>query len=241
MQQSVITIVVVVVILIASQCDPLSAEIFEPQSIDAFPVMKMTDELRIELNADDSQAIADDDEASDASDAIDADVDSFRRLLTISRLKHKTSVAAAAAANATKADGAYTSTFMAEANNYNISSRVVDIFLFTQYCGPTSRLSQRLGSGINKASEFLLGSHRPPHAATNRRQPRQEDDYADDIVDNDVAADMAGGSNGQRARVTYAQLDGCCRQHDNCPNYITELGHYDLYPGLEHRNQYFAR
>lgn len=86
----------------------------------------------------------------------------------------------------------YSNEFLAEANDYNITNRVVDIFLFTQYCGPSNRIF----------SPFM------------RRQTQQ---------------------------VTYEDLDVCCHQHDNCENYILGNDDYTKYPGLPHKNQFFAR
>lgn len=122
-------------------------------------------------------------------------------------------------ASNSSAAAAYSPAFLAEANDYNISNRVVDIFFFTQYCGPNSRLAQRVGpadGGKRRRRKKKGGS---------RKKTEEEED------------DVGRGA----ARVTYAELDVCCRQHDNCANYITEAKHYELYPGLEHRNQYFAR
>lgn len=40
---------------------------------------------------------------------------------------------------------------------------------------------------------------------------------------------------------TYADLDVCCKQHDECPNYIVGDGDYVRYPGLPRRPQLFSR
>lgn len=86
----------------------------------------------------------------------------------------------------------YSNEFLAEANDYNITNRVLDIFLFTQYCGPSNRV----------------------FAPFMRRQSSQ---------------------------ITYADLDVCCHQHDNCENYILGPDDYGRYPGLTQKNQFFAR
>lgn len=87
----------------------------------------------------------------------------------------------------------YSDEFLADANNYNISNRVVDIFFFTQYCGPSNRIWRQITRPFSKD------------------------------------------------RVTYADLDVCCYQHDNCENYVLDGADYDRYPGLPHRSQFFAR
>lgn len=40
---------------------------------------------------------------------------------------------------------------------------------------------------------------------------------------------------------TYANIDVCCKQHDECPNYISIDSDYDRYPGLPRRQQIFSR
>lgn len=40
---------------------------------------------------------------------------------------------------------------------------------------------------------------------------------------------------------TYADLDICCKQHDECPNYISSDSDYERYIGLPHRPQAFSR
>lgn len=42
-------------------------------------------------------------------------------------------------------------------------------------------------------------------------------------------------------KYTYADIDVCCKQHDECPNYILSDRDYDRYSGLPRRNQIFAR
>lgn len=95
------------------------------------------------------------------------------------------------------ANANYSNGFLAEANDYNISNRVVDIFLFTQYCGPSERIWKTVSRPFTGVQQL--------------------------------------------ERVTYADLDVCCRQHDSCPNYIQNKEQYNQYPGLDFRNQYFAR
>lgn len=91
----------------------------------------------------------------------------------------------------------YSPEFLASANDYNISNRVLDIFYFSRYCGP----GERVWGGRNT-----------------------------------VAATPANAK-----RISYADLDECCRHHDECPNYIRDPEHYSFFPGLEYRNQYFSR
>lgn len=43
------------------------------------------------------------------------------------------------------------------------------------------------------------------------------------------------------SKKTYAQIDVCCKQHDECPNYISGDSDYDRYTGLPHRQQAFSR
>lgn len=88
----------------------------------------------------------------------------------------------------------YSPEFLASANDYNISNRVLDIFYFSRYCGPGDR---------------VWGGR------------------------------SAAGGNSER--ISYADLDECCRQHDECPNYIRDPEQYGQFPGLEYRNQYFSR
>lgn len=40
---------------------------------------------------------------------------------------------------------------------------------------------------------------------------------------------------------TYANVDVCCRLHDDCPNFVTTPDDYNQYPGLEIRPQFFSR
>lgn len=40
---------------------------------------------------------------------------------------------------------------------------------------------------------------------------------------------------------TYADIDVCCKQHDECPNYISSDGDYSRYPGLPRKSQIFSR
>lgn len=40
---------------------------------------------------------------------------------------------------------------------------------------------------------------------------------------------------------TYADIDVCCKQHDECPNYISGDSDYDRYMGLTRRPQIFSR
>lgn len=44
--------------------------------------------------------------------------------------------------------------------------------------------------------------------------------------------------NGER---TYGDIDQCCRMHDDCPNFVEKEEHYNQYPGLEIRPQFFSR
>lgn len=44
----------------------------------------------------------------------------------------------------------YSDEFLADANNYNISNRVVDIFFFTQYCGPSNRIWKQITRPFSK-------------------------------------------------------------------------------------------
>lgn len=44
--------------------------------------------------------------------------------------------------------------------------------------------------------------------------------------------------NGER---TYSDIDRCCKMHDSCPNFVEKKEHYDQYPGLEIRSQFFSR
>lgn len=39
----------------------------------------------------------------------------------------------------------------------------------------------------------------------------------------------------------YADLDVCCKRHDECPNYITDDSDYERYIGLPRRPQIFSR
>lgn len=40
---------------------------------------------------------------------------------------------------------------------------------------------------------------------------------------------------------TYADIDVCCRMHDECPHYVSDSDDYKQYPGLEQRPQFFSR
>lgn len=40
---------------------------------------------------------------------------------------------------------------------------------------------------------------------------------------------------------TYADIDVCCKRHDECPNYIVSSSDYERYVGLPQRSQLFAR
>lgn len=40
---------------------------------------------------------------------------------------------------------------------------------------------------------------------------------------------------------TYADIDVCCKRHDECPNYISSDSDYDKFNGLPKRPQLFAR
>lgn len=113
----------------------------------------------------------------------------FRRRMTTTTTTTTTTVAPPRA-------NTYSAEFLASANDYNISNRVLDIFYFSRYCGPGER---------------VWGGR--------------------------IAA--AGGGNAKR--ISYADLDECCRQHDECPNYIRDPEQYAAFPGLEYRNQYFSR
>lgn len=93
----------------------------------------------------------------------------------------------------------YSKEFLAAANDYNITNRVLDIFFNTQYCGPGS-----VSRGYVKHS-------------SSRDDARQ------------------------MGRLTYADLDSCCKMHDECPKYITRYEDYASFPGLEYRSQYFTR
>lgn len=66
----------------------------------------------------------------------------------------------------------------------------IGIFLFTRYCGPGSRLWNKIFNQDKK---------------------------------------------------TYAEIDGCCQMHDECPNYVENFNDYYNYPGLEYRPQFFSR
>lgn len=47
-------------------------------------------------------------------------------------------------------------------------------------------------------------------------------------------------NNGRNGR-TYREIDACCKQHDECPNYIENAGQHSKYPGLSIKPQMFAR
>ncbi|KAG4071262.1 hypothetical protein HA402_003966 [Bradysia odoriphaga] len=49
------------------------------------------------------------------------------------------------------------------------------------------------------------------------------------------------GSGKRPSTSTYADIDVCCKQHDECPNYISSDGDYEKYAGLPHRSQIFTR
>lgn len=66
----------------------------------------------------------------------------------------------------------------------------IGMFLFTRYCGPGSRLWNK-------------------------------------IFRND--------------KRTYAEIDSCCKMHDECPHYVEKLEDYYNYPGLDYRPQFFSR
>lgn len=40
---------------------------------------------------------------------------------------------------------------------------------------------------------------------------------------------------------TYADIDNCCRLHDECPDYVLRPEDYDKYPELDKRPQFFSR
>lgn len=40
---------------------------------------------------------------------------------------------------------------------------------------------------------------------------------------------------------TYQDIDVCCKVHDNCPNFVGQEAHYQQYPGLQIRPQFFSR
>lgn len=42
-------------------------------------------------------------------------------------------------------------------------------------------------------------------------------------------------------RISYADLDVCCKEHDGCPNYLGSGQDHVNFPGLTYKNQYFAR
>lgn len=44
--------------------------------------------------------------------------------------------------------------------------------------------------------------------------------------------------NGDRS---YSDVDQCCKMHDECPNFVEKEEHYNQYPGLEIRPQFFSR
>lgn len=67
----------------------------------------------------------------------------------------------------------------------------VGVIVFTRYCGPGSRL-------INKLF-------------------KQSDER------------------------TFRNIDFCCKQHDECPNFVETTDHYTQYPGLAYRPQFFSR
>lgn len=40
---------------------------------------------------------------------------------------------------------------------------------------------------------------------------------------------------------TYASIDNCCRAHDECPDFVSQLDDYKNYPELDYRPQFFSR
>lgn len=40
---------------------------------------------------------------------------------------------------------------------------------------------------------------------------------------------------------SYNDIDQCCKMHDDCPNFVEKEEHYNQYPGLEIRPQFFSR
>lgn len=40
---------------------------------------------------------------------------------------------------------------------------------------------------------------------------------------------------------TYADIDFCCKMHDDCPDYVLQPADYNSYPGLDVRPQFFSR
>lgn len=40
---------------------------------------------------------------------------------------------------------------------------------------------------------------------------------------------------------TYASIDKCCREHDECPDFVTQPEDYQNYPDLDYRPQLFSR
>lgn len=52
-------------------------------------------------------------------------------------------------------------------------------------------------------------------------------------------------SRSSRAKIhspaTYAKIDVCCKNHDECPNYISSESDYSKYTGLPHKQQLWSR
>ncbi len=85
---------------------------------------------------------------------------------------------------------------------------------------------------------------------------RIDDDYDDDTLYNQKAGlfvftqycgpgervwKSAGGQGKFPSATTYADIDVCCKQHDECPNYISTDSDYQRYAGLPHRQQLWSR
>lgn len=48
-------------------------------------------------------------------------------------------------------------------------------------------------------------------------------------------------SNGVVSPGFFEDIDSCCKNHDECPQVITEISDYKKYPGLEYRSQEFSK